>query len=66
MEIYLIIGVILLLLSIITPIASLIIYVRYINDADYIFTIVIINIIIIALLWIIGFNCIIRSHLIFS
>jgi len=66
MEIYLIIGGILLLLSVIIPIISLILYIRYINDSDYIFTIVLINIMIIIILWIIGFNCIIRSHLIFS
>lgn len=59
MEMYLIISAILLLLSIITPIVSLIIYKNYIDDVDYISVIII-------LLLIIGFNCIIKSQLLFS
>ena len=66
MEIYLITGLILLLLSIITPIVSLILYKNYINDDNYIFTIVIINILTVVILLILGFNCIIKSHLIFQ
>jgi hypothetical protein len=66
MEIYLITGLILLLLSIITPIVSLILYKKYVDDSDYIFTIVVINILTIGLLLILGFNCIIKSQLLFS
>lgn len=66
MEMYLIIGVILLLLSIITPIISLVVYKNYIDNDDYLFTIVMITIMTIILLLILGFNCIIKSQLLFS
>jgi len=66
MEIYLTIGIILLLLSIITPVISLILYKNYIRNEDYIPVFIIINILTIILLLIFGFNCIIKSQLLFS
>jgi ABC-type bacteriocin/lantibiotic exporter with double-glycine peptidase domain len=65
METYLFAGSLLIFLAILTPIVSIIIYRKIIKNNYYETVTMLTTVLIIAILLIIGFNCLIKSELIF-
>jgi ABC-type bacteriocin/lantibiotic exporter with double-glycine peptidase domain len=65
MEIYVFVGSLLIFLAILTPILSIVIHKKIIKNNYYETVTILTTVLIIAILLIIGFNCLIKSELIF-